>query len=55
MRLRELQQSFQNRVLRHRRGIELQLNNAQDEDFEPRLYAYVGGYRTRLIEALAAS
>jgi hypothetical protein len=55
MRLRELQQSFQNRVLRHRRGIESQLNDAQDEDFEPRLDAYVGGYRTRLIEALAAS
>jgi hypothetical protein len=55
MRLRELQQSFQNRVLRHRRGIESQLNDAQGEDFEPRLNAYVGGYRTRLIEALAAT
>jgi hypothetical protein len=55
MRLRELQRSFQNRVLRHRRGIESQLSDAQDEDFEPRLDAYVGGYRARLIEALAGS
>ena len=55
MRLRELQRAFQNRVLRHRRGIESQLNDSQDEDFEPRLDAYVGGYRTRLIEALAGS
>ena len=55
MRLRELQRSMQDRVLRHRRGIESQLNDAQDEDFEPRLDAYVAGYRTRLIEALGAS
>jgi putative DNA-binding protein len=55
MRLRELQQSFQNRVLRHRRGIESQLNDTPDGDFELRLDAYVGGYRTRLIEALAAT
>jgi len=55
MRLRALQQSFQDRVLRHRRGIESQLNDVQDADFELRLDAYVGGYRARLIEALAAS
>jgi len=55
MRLRELQQSFQNRVLRHRRGIESQLNDSLDGDFELRLDAYVAGYRTRLIEALAAT
>lgn len=54
MRLQELQRSFQDRVLSHRRGIESHLNNAQDEDFEPRLDAYVAGYRTRLIEALGA-
>jgi len=40
MRLRELQRSFQNRVLRHRRGIESQLNDAQDEDFELQVACY---------------
>jgi hypothetical protein len=55
MRLRELQRSFQERVLWHHRGIESQLNDAQDEDFGPRLNTYVAGYRIRLIEALGAS
>jgi putative DNA-binding protein len=55
MRLRELQRFFQDRVLWQRRGIESQLNDAQDEDFGPRLDTYVAGYRTRLIEALGAS
>jgi hypothetical protein len=53
MRLRELQRSFQNRILRHRHGIEAQLEGVDAEDFDSRLNAYVGGYRTRLIEALA--
>src|SRR5277367_2643825 len=53
MRLRELQSSFQNRVLRHRHGIEVQLDGVDAEDFDARLNAYVEGYRTRLIEALA--
>ena len=55
MRLRELQRSFQNRVLRHRHGIEAQLNGVDAEDFDSRLNAYVEGYRTRLIEALAST
>jgi hypothetical protein len=55
MRLRELQRSFQNRVLRHRHGIEAQLDGVDAEDFDSRLNAYVGGYRTRLIEALAST
>jgi len=55
MGLRELQRSFQDRVLWHRRGIESQLNDAQDEDFGPRLDTYVVGYRTRLMESLGAS
>src|SRR5271168_1301582 len=55
MGLRELQRSFQDRVLWHRRGIESQLNDAQDEDFGPRLDTYVAGYRTRLMEVLGVS
>jgi hypothetical protein len=53
MRLQELQRSFQNRILRHRHGIEAQLDGVDGEDFDSRLNAYVEGYRTRLIEALA--
>ncbi len=55
MRLQELQRAFQARVLAFAPGIELVLDNRQDTDLEPRLDAYVGGYRTRLVEALAAS
>jgi hypothetical protein len=55
MRLQELQRAFQARVLRHQAGIESVLNNSHDADFEPRLETYVGGYRTRLVEALGAT
>jgi hypothetical protein len=55
MRLQELQRAFQARVLRHQAGIESVLNNPHDADFEPRLDTYVGGYRTRLVEALGAT
>ena len=55
MRLQELQRAFQARMLSYQAGIEPQLKNQDDIDFEPRLDTYVGGYRTRLVEALGAT
>ena len=55
MRLRELQRAFQARVLSLESGIEPELKNAKDTDFDARLDAYVGGYRTRLVEVLGTT
>ena len=55
MSLHELQQAFQDRILSLKRGIEPALNDTHNLDFERRLDAYVGGYRTRLVEALGTT
>jgi putative DNA-binding protein len=55
MQLRELQRAFQARVLALEPGIEAELKNAQSADFGARLDAYVGGYRTRLVEVLGTT
>ena len=55
MRLAELQQQFQQRVLVRQGLIEPELMGAAAPDFEARLGAYVEGYRSRLIEALGAT
>jgi hypothetical protein len=55
MRLRELQCAFQARVLSLESGIEPELKDAKDADFDARLDAYVGGYRTRLVEVLGTT
>ena len=55
MRLHELQRAFQARILSFEAGIEPELDNRHDVDFEPRLDSYVGGYRTRLVEALGST
>jgi hypothetical protein len=55
MSLHELQRAFQDRILTLSGGIERALNDSQRPDFERRLDAYVGGYRTRLVEALGTT
>ncbi len=55
MGLRELQDAFQARILLHEAGIEAELTRSQHADFAARLDAYVGGYRARLLEALATT
>ncbi len=55
MSLQALQQAFQDRILFARSGIESALRGNEDRDFDARLDAYVGGYRTRLVEALATT
>ncbi len=55
MPLRELQNAFQARILAHQAGVEAELADHRNPDFAARLDAYVGGYRTRLIEALAGT
>lgn len=55
MQLRELQRAFQARVLSLESGIEPELKDAKNTDFETRLEAYVGGYRTRLTEVLGTT
>jgi Putative DNA-binding domain len=55
MRLQELQRAFQARVLALQSGIEPELNGQAEPDFEQRLDTYVGGYRSRLVEALGAT
>jgi hypothetical protein len=55
MRLRELQRAFQARVLSFQPGIEPHLTGRAREDFDQRLDTYVGGYRSRLLEALGAT
>lgn len=55
MRLQELQRAFQARILSLEPGIEAQLKDAQNTDFDARLDAYVGGYRARLVEALGTT
>ena len=55
MSLHELQRAFQDRILSLTGGIEPALNDSHRPDFERRLDAYVGGYRLRLIEALATT
>jgi len=55
MELRELQRTFQARILSLQPGIEAQLRGARNADFGARLGAYVGGYRTRLIEVLGTT
>jgi hypothetical protein len=55
MPLRELQRAFQARILSNEPGIEAQLKDAQDADFDARLDAYVGGYRARLVEVLGTT
>ena len=55
MQLRELQRAFQARVLSRQAGIEPELNDDGAEDFEQRLGTYVGGYRSRLVEALGST
>ena len=55
MRLGELQQQFQQRVLARAGQIEPELIGAGEPDFAARLGAYVEGYRSRLIEALGST
>jgi hypothetical protein len=55
MDLRELQRAFQDRVLSYQDAVEPHLAAHGKEDFEARLDTYVGGYRTRLIEALSTT
>jgi Putative DNA-binding domain len=55
MQLRELQRAFQARILSLESGIEAQLKDAQNADFDARLDAYVSGYRARLVEALGTT
>ena len=55
MALHELQRAFQARILTFTPGIEPELTDSQDPGFEPRLDAYVDGYRLRLVEALGAT
>jgi hypothetical protein len=53
MRLIDLQQQFQQSVLTRKRLIGPELIGASAPDFDARLGAYVEGYRSRLVEALA--
>lgn len=55
MRLAQLQQEFQQRVLFRDGAIEPELLGAGAPDFQERLGAYVEGYRSRLIEALGTT
>ena len=55
MRLPELQQQFQQRVLKRQGPIEPELIGAGEGDFDARLGAYVEGYRSRLVEALGST
>jgi hypothetical protein len=55
MRLSELQQQFQQRVLQREGPIEPELIGAGESDFGARLGAYVEGYRSRLVEALGST
>jgi hypothetical protein len=55
MRLNELQQQFQQRVLTRQGLIEPELIGAGEPDFDARLGAYVEGYRSRLVEALGST
>jgi len=55
MRLPELQQQFQQRVLKRQGLIEPELIGAGEADFDARLGAYVEGYRSRLVEALGST
>ena len=55
MRLNELQQQFQRRVLKRDGLIEPELIGAGEPDFNARLGAYVEGYRSRLVEALGST
>ena len=55
MRLAELQQSFQARLLTQSTGIESHLAERSAPDFHARLDAYVGGYRARILEALGVT
>jgi hypothetical protein len=55
MRLPELQQQFQQRVLTRRGLIGPELIGSAEPDFDARLGAYVEGYRSRLVEALGAT
>ena len=55
MLLHDLQRRFQERILSRKSGIEPVFNGIQDDDFDARLDTYVGGYRTRLAEALEAT
>jgi hypothetical protein len=55
MHLRELQHAFQARILSLESGIEPELKEANGADFSARLQAYVGGYRTRLVEVLGTT
>jgi Putative DNA-binding domain len=55
MRLTELQQQFQQRVLTRRGLIGPELMGSSEPDFDARLGAYVEGYRSRLVEALGAT
>jgi hypothetical protein len=55
MQLKELQRAFQARILSLQPGIEAQLKDARNADFDARLDAYVGGYRSRLVEALGTT
>lgn len=55
MRLADLQQQFQQRVLVRQGLIEPELRGSAAPDFDARLGAYVEGYRSRLIEALGAT
>jgi hypothetical protein len=55
MQLRELQRAFQDRVLLGEHAIEPEFHDRHRSDFDARLDVYVGGYRTRLIEALGTT
>ena len=53
--LADLHRAFQARILTHEPGIESQLLGSTRPDFDARLGAYVGGYRSRLVEALGTT
>jgi len=55
MRLDDLQNAFQGRVLAGSPGIEAELVDSDADDFAARLGAYTQGYRSRLVEALGVS
>lgn len=55
MRLADIQRAFQARILSHQAGIEAELSHPDAPDFEERLDSYVGGYRSRLVEALGTT
>jgi hypothetical protein len=55
MRLQELQRAFQARILSLAPGVESELADRRYAEFEPRLDAYVDGYRLRLVEALGST